>query len=90
MLTPDHKEQRVHACADLLERHEIMGVDFFDSIVTGDETWAHHYVPESKRQSRNGNTRIHRQRRKSRLSHPLEKPCVPFLGTREGSSLWIS
>jgi hypothetical protein len=25
--------------------------EFFSRIVTGDETWVHHYEPESKRQS---------------------------------------
>jgi histone-lysine N-methyltransferase SETMAR len=50
MLTGDHKEQRLQACADLLERYESLGDDFLDNIVTGDETYVHHYEPESKRQ----------------------------------------
>ena len=29
----------------------LMGQAFFSRIVTGDETWAHHYEPETKRQS---------------------------------------
>jgi oligoribonuclease (3'-5' exoribonuclease) len=48
MLTGDHKEQRLQACADLLELYESLGDDFLDNIITGDETWVHHYEPESK------------------------------------------
>jgi histone-lysine N-methyltransferase SETMAR len=44
MLTGDHKEQRLQC------RYESLSDDFLDSIVTGDETWVHHYEPESKRQ----------------------------------------
>jgi hypothetical protein len=51
MLTGNHKEQNLQACADLLEWYEFLGDDFLDSIVTGDETWVHHYKPESKQQS---------------------------------------
>jgi hypothetical protein len=35
MLTPDHKEQRLHACAYLLGWYEIMG-DILGSIITRD------------------------------------------------------
>jgi hypothetical protein len=48
MLTGDHKEQRLQSCADLLERYESLVDDFLDNIVTGDETWVHHYEPESQ------------------------------------------
>jgi transposase len=48
MFTGDHKEQRLQACADLLEWYESLGDDFLDNIVTRDETWVHHYEPKSK------------------------------------------
>jgi hypothetical protein len=39
-------------CRRLLDRYNNEGKEeFFSRIVTGDETWVHHYEPESKRQS---------------------------------------
>ena len=51
MLTPELKENRLEICRELLQRHADEGDAFLDNIVTGDETWCHHYEPESKRQS---------------------------------------
>ena len=50
MLTPELKENRLEICRELLQRHADEGDAFLDNIVTGDETWCHHYEPESKRQ----------------------------------------
>ena len=47
-LTNAHKQTRLEACLELLECHE-GDETFFKLIVTEDETWAHHYKPESKR-----------------------------------------
>src|SRR5260221_2037327 len=35
----------------MLQRYATEGEAFMNSIVTGDEAWAHHYEPETKRQS---------------------------------------
>jgi len=51
MLTQEHKENRMQVCQDLLNQYEADGDSFLDRIITGDETWCHHYEPESKRQS---------------------------------------
>jgi len=51
MLKQEHKEQRIQVCQDLLKQYEAEGNSFLDRIITGDETWCHHYEPESKRQS---------------------------------------
>jgi len=51
MLTQEHKEQRMQECQDLLNQYEAEGDSFLDCIITSDETWCHHYEPESKRQS---------------------------------------
>jgi len=51
-LTDDHKRQRVESDTEFLRRYEEEGEDFLDSLVTGDETWAHHYTPETKEQSK--------------------------------------
>ena len=50
-LTTEHRRQRKAICSELLERFDAEGEAFLSRIVTGDETWAHHYEPETKRQS---------------------------------------
>jgi len=50
-LAKERKEHRMHVCQDLLNQYEAEGDSFLDRIITGDETWCHHYEPESKRQS---------------------------------------
>jgi histone-lysine N-methyltransferase SETMAR len=51
MLTPEMKQRRQQVCQELLTRYEQEGDAFIRRIVTGDESWAHHYDPENKRQS---------------------------------------
>jgi len=50
-LTEEHKRNRQHICSSLLERYNREGDNFLNCIITGDETWVHHYEPETKRQS---------------------------------------
>jgi len=50
-LTAEHKHKHVEICQRLLDRYKNEGEEFLSRIVTGDETWVHHYEPESKRQS---------------------------------------
>ena len=38
-------------CTQLLERYNAEGEAFLQRIVTGDESWVHHYDPECKAQS---------------------------------------
>jgi len=51
VLTQEHKEHCMKVCQDLLNQNEAEGDSFLDHIITGDETWCHHYEPESKQQS---------------------------------------
>ena len=51
MLTNDMKAERVRVCGELLARYEEEGECFLRRIVTGDESWVHHYDPENKKQS---------------------------------------
>lgn len=51
MLTDAHKNTRKTVCSELLAQYEDGGDDFLARIVTGDETWLHHFEPETKRQS---------------------------------------
>lgn len=51
MLTPEMKVARLQACQQNLLCLESEGDEFLHNIVTADETWVHHYQPETKRQS---------------------------------------
>jgi len=51
LLTEDHKGQRKAITSELLQRYRHEGDDFLLHIVTGDESWFHHFEPETKRQS---------------------------------------
>ncbi|UYV69605.1 hypothetical protein LAZ67_6004076 [Cordylochernes scorpioides] len=48
LLTKEMEEKRLNACKELLERYGIEGVGFLDRMVTGDITWIHHHIPDSK------------------------------------------
>lgn len=50
-LTDAHKETRLQICRQLKARALTEKESFFERIVTCDETWIHHFEPESKRQS---------------------------------------
>lgn len=50
-LTPQHKLNRMGLALEHLCRYEAQGQDMLKKIVTGDESWVHHFQPESKRQS---------------------------------------
>ena len=49
-LTDVHKTNRVNICQRHLNRHA-SEPEFMERVITGDETWIHHYEPESKRNS---------------------------------------
>ena len=50
-LTTEHRCQTKAICSELLEHFDAEGEAFLSRFVTGDKTWAHHYQPETKRQS---------------------------------------
>ena len=51
LLTEGHKDQRKAITSELLQRYRHEGDDFLLCIVTSDESWFHHFEPETKRQS---------------------------------------
>ena len=51
ILTPEKKQKRVEICEELLKRHREERDQFLLNIVTGDESWIHHFDPEEKRLS---------------------------------------
>jgi len=48
VLTPEKKQKRVESCEELLKRYREEGDQFLLNIVTGDESWIHHFDPEEK------------------------------------------
>ncbi|GFO41728.1 transposase [Plakobranchus ocellatus] len=50
-LTVEMKAQRKDMCTQLLECYNAEGKAFLQRILTGDESWVHHYDPECKAQS---------------------------------------
>ena len=51
LLTPQHKSQRMYLSLQLLQCYQDEGDDMLSRIVTGDESWVHHYETEMKRAS---------------------------------------
>ena len=50
-LTTQHKSQSMGFSLQHLQRYQDEGDDLLARIVTGDESWVHHYGPETKRAS---------------------------------------
>lgn len=50
-LSEEQKAERVRLCQQHLSRYEKEGDEFLNRIVTGDESWCHHYEPETRRSS---------------------------------------
>jgi hypothetical protein len=44
----EHKNRRFRIALSHLQRFKEEGNEFLDSIVTGDETWVHHFTPQTK------------------------------------------
>ncbi len=51
LLTDDHKRQRLEAAQAFFKLYRKEKDSLYDRIVTGDETWIHHFTPESKKSS---------------------------------------
>ena len=48
LLTPIQRANCMDCCQELLQENEVNPVKFFDCILTGDESWIHHYDPLSQ------------------------------------------
>jgi len=51
-LKPEQQAMRMMTSLDNLQRYKTEGEAMLERIVTGDETWVHHYQPETKQASR--------------------------------------
>ena len=69
MLTYDQKRTWLDISRYLLSCYEDDHSDFIERVVTEDETWVHHFDPDSKMQNNNGST----------LAHPLLRNLRGFI-----------
>jgi len=66
LLSNDHKNNRVTIATELLERLQNES-GFLSNVITGDETWAFEYDPETKRQSSEWHTSESPRPKKARM-----------------------
>ena len=88
-LTTKHRRQRKAICSELLECFDAEGEAFLSWIVTGAETWDHHYEPETKRQSMEWHHPQSPRKKKSRQLLPPESSWSPSFGTRMERFWWL-
>ena len=81
------KAERVRITRELLERFETEGEDFLKKIITGDETWVHHYDPENKRQSMEYRHKESSQPKKFKTKASAGKVMLTVFGIRNVSFL---
>ncbi|UYV61879.1 hypothetical protein LAZ67_1006929 [Cordylochernes scorpioides] len=82
LLTPDQKAVRRKLSSDNLALFEANTEEFVNRFVTMDDTWAHHFTPESKQQSM--------QWRHSGSPPPKKAKTVPSAGKVMVSVFWDS
>ena len=83
-LTVEMKAQRKTICTQLLERFTHDGERFLRSIITGDESWVHHYDPESKMQSMQYRHKISPAPKKFKVVASARKVLLTIFWDMEG------
>ena len=78
ILTPEMKRNRVRSTEENLELMNLCWKKFQQRLVTGNETWIHHYDPESKGQSKQWKHIDSRAPNNSRYNPVPEESCAPF------------
>ena len=84
MLTEDHQRQRIDSSREFLQRYADKNDNFLDSIVTGDETWAFHFTPETKQQSREWRHSSSPKPRKFKTTQSAGKVMATVIWDRKG------
>lgn len=80
ILTPEQKRNRMTMSQRALELYNKNPADFLRRFITMDETWIHHYTPESKQQSK--------QWTEAGSSAPKKAKSVPSAGKVMASVFW--
>ena len=68
LLTPEQKEIRMNICADILQNIE--NPNFFENIITCDESWFLQYDPESNDNPCTGRAPLDQGKRKHGRANP--------------------
>jgi histone-lysine N-methyltransferase SETMAR len=82
LLTADQKRTHVKISEEYLERFNNNKTDFMRRFITMDETWIHHYTPESKQQSKEWT--------EAGCSAPKKIRSVPSAGKFMASVFWVA
>lgn len=80
LLTIDHKRTRMRVSQECLDRFNKNKTDFIRRFITMDETWVHHYTPETKQQSK--------QWTEAGCSAPKKAKTIPSAGKVMASVFW--
>ena len=80
LLAADQKRTRMEISEQCSERFNKNETDFMHRFITMDETWIHHYTPESKQQSK--------QWTEAGCSAPKKTRLVPSAGKVMASVFW--
>lgn len=83
-LTHTHMTARKEICTDLLQQYARGGRRFISRIVTCDETWVHHYDPETKQQSMEWRHKDEPSPRKFKREKTVRKVMCIFFWDVEG------
>jgi len=86
ILTPEQKEHQVNCCVDTLENIE-NDSDFFQNVITCDETWIFQYDPETKRHSMHWKSPQSPRKKKARMSKSKFKAMMIFVFRYRGGYL---
>lgn len=87
-LLSDFDRQRRVACSrEFLRRYDAEGESFLDRIVTTDESWMHHYDPETKRESSVWKTPRTPPPKKARVQKSVGKEMFILFMDRKGMLL---
>src|SRR5436190_21474745 len=85
LLTLEHKRNRMTTskhCLDMFKRNP---KEFLRRFVTVDETWIHHYTPETKESPNSGLNLANLLQRRQKRFHRPERSWPQFFGIREAS-----
>jgi hypothetical protein len=86
ILPPEQKEHRVNCCADTLVNIE-NDYDYFQNVITCDETWIFRYDSETKQQSMHLKSSQSPRKKNARMSKYKFKAMMIFSISGESSTL---
>jgi len=89
LLTADQKRTRMKISEQCLEHFNKNKTDFIRQFITVDETWFHHYTPESKQRSEHGQKPVVQRQRRQGQFHQQERSWHQCFGMLKAFCLLI-